>query len=92
MAWRENISLDCQLQTDHEYFCHFLEYKARHSYIGAALGRITERLKGSCFAIDGVEYNVSANEGQNQVHGGFSGFDSVSQIFWFNGEMSESVL
>ncbi|XP_061197788.1 galactose mutarotase-like [Saccostrea echinata] len=52
------------------------EYEARHSYIGAALGRITERLKGARFTIDGVEHNVSANEGQNQVHGGFQGFDS----------------
>ncbi|XP_034338333.2 galactose mutarotase isoform X2 [Magallana gigas] len=52
------------------------EYEDRHTYIGAALGRITERLKGASFTIDGVEYNVSANEGQNQVHGGFYGFDS----------------
>lgn len=52
------------------------EYEDRHTYIGAALGRITERLKGSSFTIDGVVYNVSANEGRNQVHGGFYGFDS----------------
>ncbi|XP_056008946.1 galactose mutarotase-like isoform X2 [Ostrea edulis] len=52
------------------------EYEDRHSYIGAALGRITERLKGARFTINGVDYNVSANEGQNQLHGGFSGFDS----------------
>lgn len=52
------------------------EYEDRHTKIGAALGRITERLKGAKFTIDGVEYNVSANEGQNQVHGGFYGFDS----------------
>nr|XP_022340663.1 aldose 1-epimerase-like isoform X2 [Crassostrea virginica] len=52
------------------------EYEDKHSYIGAALGRITERMKGSRFTIDGVEYNVSQNEGHNQVHGGFYGFDS----------------
>lgn len=56
------------------------EYEDRHTKIGAALGRITERLKGAKFTIDGVEYNVSANEGQNHVHGGFYGFDSVSPI------------
>lgn len=63
------------------FFFHFSEYEDKHSYIGAALGRITERMKGSRFTIDGVEYNVSQNEGQNQVHGGFYGFDSVSCFF-----------
>eukprot|EP00105_Crassostrea_gigas_P024445 XP_011444687.1 PREDICTED: aldose 1-epimerase isoform X2 [Crassostrea gigas] len=69
------------------------EYEDRHTYIGAALGRITERLKGASFTIDGVEYNVSANEGQNQVHGGFYGFDSVSpiHIFRFNKCQSRSL-
>ncbi|XP_048751795.1 galactose mutarotase-like [Ostrea edulis] len=52
------------------------EYENKHSYIGAALGRVAERLKEARFTIDGVEYNVSANNGQNQLHGGFSGFDS----------------
>lgn len=69
------------------------EYEDRHTYIGAALGRITERLKGAKFTIDGVEYNVSANEGQNHVHGGFYGFDSVSpiHIFRFNKCQSRSL-
>lgn len=65
------------------------EYEDRHAYIGAALGRITERLKGASFTIDGVEYNVSANEGQNQVHGGFYGFDSKLFDAKINGKKVE---
>lgn len=54
------------------------EYESQHSYIGAALGRVTERIKGAKFEIDGVEYKVSANDNNiHQVHGGTSGFDRV---------------
>uniref|UniRef100_K1RLZ7 Galactose mutarotase n=1 Tax=Magallana gigas TaxID=29159 RepID=K1RLZ7_MAGGI len=42
------------------------EYESQHSYIGAALGRVTERIKCAKFEIDGVEYKVSAND--NNIH------------------------
>lgn len=54
------------------------EYESQHSYIGAALGRVTERIKDAKFEIDGVEFKVSANDNNiHQVHGGTSGFDTV---------------
>lgn len=57
------------------------EYESQHSYIGAALGRVTERIKCAKFEIDGVEYKVSANDNNiHQVHGGTSGFDTVFKI------------
>ncbi|XP_062606829.1 galactose mutarotase-like [Saccostrea cucullata] len=52
------------------------DYESQHSYIGAALGRVTERIKGAKFKIDGTEYKVSANDNdKHQVHGGKIGFD-----------------
>jgi aldose 1-epimerase len=43
----------------------------------AVLGRVANRIAGARFAIDGVEYKVTANSGTNQIHGGFQGFSSV---------------
>ena len=54
-----------------------LEYEAKHSYIGATLGRVTDRISGAKFMLDGKEINISANDGPNQVHGGTYGFDIV---------------
>ncbi|XP_048746429.1 galactose mutarotase-like [Ostrea edulis] len=52
------------------------DYESQHSYIGAALGRVTERIKGANFKLDGTEYKVSANDNNtHQVHGGTLGFD-----------------
>ncbi|KAK3093452.1 hypothetical protein FSP39_015867, partial [Pinctada imbricata] len=53
-------------------------YEERHCYIGASLGRVTERIAGAKFNIDGTEYKVTANDGNekiHQVHGGKYGFD-----------------
>ena len=55
----------------------FSEYEARHSYIGATLGRVADRISGSKFTLDGKEVKVSNNDGPNQVHGGMNGFDMV---------------
>ena len=41
------------------------------------LGRVANRIAGAQFAIDGVEYKVTANLGTNTLHGGRKGFSSV---------------
>ncbi|XP_069684737.1 galactose mutarotase-like [Periplaneta americana] len=46
-------------------------------YFGAILGRTANRIGGAKFTLDGVQYNVTANEGQNQLHGGLKGFDKM---------------
>ncbi|PSN40786.1 Aldose 1-epimerase [Blattella germanica] len=46
-------------------------------YFGATLGRVANRIGGAKFVIDGVQYNVTKNEGQNQLHGGLKGFDKA---------------
>ena len=43
---------------------------ASGSYMGATIGRYANRIGGSAFEIDGVRYEVTPNEGRNQLHGG----------------------
>lgn len=44
------------------------------SYYGSTVGRLANRVGGSRFTLDGVEYRLAANEGDNQLHGGPGGF------------------
>jgi aldose 1-epimerase len=43
-------------------------------YFNCLVGRTCNRIRGAKFSIDGVEYKVSANQGEYQLHGGFEGF------------------
>lgn len=51
------------------------DYQRQNGYVGAIIGRNSNRLDGSRFLLNGEEFNVSANEGENQLHGGLVGFD-----------------
>ena len=50
------------------------QYKNLDACFGGTIGRCANRIGGASFAIDGVHYNVTANEGANQLHGGIEGF------------------
>lgn len=52
-------------------------YISGGSFFGAICGRYANRISGSKFNIDGSEYSVTKNEGENQLHGGNVGFDKV---------------
>ncbi len=45
-------------------------------YFGVTAGRYANRIREGRFEIDGTEYAVTRNEGQNHVHGGDLGFDT----------------
>lgn len=51
------------------------EYLGDHPYMGAMVGRFCNRVGRARFELDGRIYNLSANEGANQLHGGRKGFD-----------------
>lgn len=51
------------------------EYLDNDGYIGAVIGRFANRIAGAKFTLDGTEYNVGRNEGNNSLHGGLEGFD-----------------
>ena len=46
-------------------------------YIGATIGRYSNRIKKSRYSTQNTEYILSSNEGENQLHGGPRGFDKV---------------
>lgn len=50
-------------------------YLSSSPYFGCTIGRYSNRIKAGKFQIDGVDINVSQNEGLNSLHGGIKGFD-----------------
>jgi aldose 1-epimerase len=54
-------------------------YLAGTPYFGAIVGRVANRIAGARFVLDGVAYELTANEGDHHLHGGACGFD---QALW----------
>ncbi|KAJ8647041.1 hypothetical protein MRB53_000064 [Persea americana] len=62
-----------------------LGYEKVASYIndttsfGAVVGRVANRIAGAQFSINGTQYKLVANDGNNTLHGGHRGF---SKVIW----------
>jgi aldose 1-epimerase len=50
-------------------------YIKNPGYLGAAIGRNGNRIAGAEITINGVTYQLDKNEGENNLHAGFNGFD-----------------
>jgi len=53
------------------------EYINNNPYFGCIVGRYGNRIGGAKFALDGEEFILAKNDGENNLHGGLKGFDKV---------------
>lgn len=58
-------------------FDDFESYLGANPYFGSTIGRYANRIAGARFELEGKEYILGRNEGQNHLHGGLKGFDKV---------------
>lgn len=52
-----------------------LEYEASRNFLGATIGRYTNRIAGGQFSLDGETFQLDRNDGSDTLHSGAGGFD-----------------
>ena len=67
----ENIA--CGFDTLNGYFGE--DYVGNSPYFGSTVGRYCSQIKDAKFTLNGKEYQLAANCGDNNLHGGMVGFD-----------------
>ena len=55
----------------------FEDYMDNPAYMGCIVGRVANRIKNGRFSLNGKEYQLALNDGENHNHGGINGFDKV---------------
>ena len=65
------------------------EYAKSSCFAGATIGRVTNRIANGRFTLNGKEYSLNINNGENHLHGGNEGFDK--KLFTVTEEGENSV-
>ncbi|KAG4076958.1 hypothetical protein HA402_015945 [Bradysia odoriphaga] len=55
-------------------------------YFGATIGRVCNRIGQAKFSLNGSEYRLAKNNGENTLHGGFIGFDKFNWSAFIDGD------
>jgi aldose 1-epimerase len=58
-------------------FDNIKDYEENRSYFGCIVGRYGNRIAKGRFSLEGKEYTLTVNDGENHLHGGLKGFDKV---------------
>lgn len=69
----DGSSISCGFDTLEEYFSE--EYRQNAPYFGCTVGRYCSQIKDAKFSLNGTEYKLAKNCGNNNLHGGTCGFD-----------------
>ena len=62
-------------------------YLSAHPFFGVTVGRFANRIGKGKFELEGREYKLAINDGENHLHGGIKGFDKV---IWQDEALEES--
>ncbi|MEH6408238.1 MAG: aldose epimerase family protein, partial [Leeuwenhoekiella sp.] len=62
------------------------QYEGKHAFFGCFVGRNANRIGKGQIEIDGKTIQLSTNEGENQLHGGFTGFQDKVWDYSIEGE------
>jgi len=62
-------------------------YELNKNYLGVLVGRYGNRIAHGKFSIDGTEYTLAKNNGDNTLHGGLKGFN---KMMWDAKDVSKS--
>ena len=55
----------------------FEDYLDNPAYMGCIVGRVANRIRNGRFTLNGEEYQLALNDGENHNHGGINGFNKV---------------